>query len=638
MKLSKLIYVLILITLLACIPKTKIVSVQSYDVSGENLFSKAENLFNSRKYDRALESYNEYIAQFPGSHLIPAALMRMGTIYDTLGENEKARNSYITLISNYPKSNHASDVKIKVIEGYLKDGLLKEAVNYSTGILNGNLSDYHISKIYILTGDAQIAMKHPSDALISYYKAGLKSAEREREIVDIKLKDSLAQLEIKGIISLIESIKDDALKGYLQYQLGLRFYENKKYNEAADVLRDFTQKMPTHRNAGEVKRLLQEIYAKAGSKPHIIGCMLPLTGAFNIFGNKALKGVNLALDNFSNKTGPEHTFNIVVSDTESNPEKAAAAADELIKKNVSAIIGPMGSTESVSAANKAQAGNVPIILLTQKENITDTGDFVFRNFLMPKMQVRSLVEYAVIQKGIKKFAILYPKENYGITFMNHFQDEVKANGGKIIRVESYDPALMDFTDSIRMLAGNRNVPGSNMNVPPAVDKNQKMSDGLPVDFEAVFIPDSPAKAGLIIPQLAYLDIRNVYLLGTNLWHSQKMIEMAGEFLEDWAIIPDGFHGENDSEKMREFVNSFVEKYGEEPEFVEAVAYDTAMMLFQTISMPNVRVPGSVRNELAGIRNYKGLTGLTSFNGSGDAWKKLYLLTISGGRFAELKTD
>jgi ABC-type branched-subunit amino acid transport system substrate-binding protein len=220
--------------------------------------------------------------------------------------------------------------------------------------------------------------------------------------------------------------------------------------------------------------------------------------------------------------------------------------------------------------------------------------------------------------------------------MKFFQDEVKANGGKIIRAESYDPALTDFIDSIRMLAGSRNVSGSNMNVSPAVDKKQKKSDELPVDFEAVFIPDSPAKAGLIIPQLAYLDIRNVYLLGTNLWHSQKMIEMAGEFLEDWAIIPDGFHGENDSEKVREFVNSFVGKYGEEPGFVEAVAYDTAMMLFQTMSMPNVRVPGSVRNELVRIRNYKGLTGLTSFNGSGDAWKKLYLLTISGGRFVELK--
>ena len=636
MKPSKLIYVLILITLLACIPKTKVANIQSHDISGENLFSKAENLFNSRQYDRALETYTEYIANFPGSHLIPAALMRIGKIHDTLGENEKAKNIYIRLLNNYPKSNYAPDAKISIIEGYLKDGLLKEAINYSTGILTENLSDYHISKIYILVGDARIAMNQPSDALISYFKAGLKSTKREKDIVDIKLKNSIAQLGINGILSLIKSIKDDALKGYLQYQLGLRYYENKKYNEAADILHDYTQKMPAHQNAGEAKSLLQEIYPKAGSKSHTVGCLLPLTGTFNVFGNRALKGADLALDNFSNKTGL--AYNIVIRDTESNPEKAAAAVDELIKENVSAIIGPMGSAESVSAANKAQSRNVPIVLLTQKENITDTGDFVFRNFLMPKMQVRSLVEYAIIQKGIKNFAVLYPNENYGITFMKLFQDEVKTNGGKIIRAEPYDPALMDFTDSIRMLAGSRNVSGINVNISPAVDKKQKKSDGLPVDFEAVFIPDSPAKAGLIIPQLAYLDIKNIYLLGTNLWHSQKMIEMAGEFLEDWAIIPDGFDVENDSGKVREFVNSFVEKYGEEPGFVEAVAYDTAMMLFQTMSMPNVRVPGSVRNELIRIRNYKGLTGLTSFNGSGDAWKKLYLLTISGGGFVELKTE
>jgi len=634
MKTSKLIYILILITLFACIPKTKVVSMKSHDVSDENLFSKAENFFNSKQYNKALETYSEYIAQFPEKHLLPAALMRIGTIYDILGENEKARNIYMRLINNYPKSNYAPDVKIKIIEGYIKDKLFEDAVNYSTGILTENLSDYHISKIHILVGDAWIAMNHPSDALISYYKAGLKSTKREREIADIKLKNSVAQLGIYGIISLIKSITDDSLKGYLQYQLGLRYYENKKYNEAADVLHDFTQKMPAHRNAGEAKTLLLGIYTKTGSKHHTIGCLLPLTGAFSVFGNRALKGVNLALESFSNKTG--QTFDIVIRDTESDPEKAAAAVDELVKENVSAIIGPMGSAESDSAANKAQANKIPIVVLTQKENITDAGNFVFRNFLMPQMQVRSLVEYAVFQKGIKNFAILYPKENYGKIFMSLFQEEVIANGGKITRVESYDPALTDFTDSIRMLAGNSTISGRGMKESFSVDKNKKISDGGPVGFEAVFIPDSPTKAGLIIPQLAYLDIRNVFLLGTNLWHSQKMIEMAGEFLEDWAIIPDGFHSENDSDKMREFVNSFAAEYGEKPEFIEAVAYDTAMMLFHTMSMPYARSPGSVRNELVKIKNYQGLTGITSYDGSRDASKKLYLLTISGERFIELK--
>ncbi len=613
---------MIVITSLACVPKARVVNIQSHDLSDENLFSKAENLFNSRQYNRALEAYSEYITQFPENHLIPAALMRIGTIHDTMGENEKARNNYINLINNYPKSNYASDAKIKVIEGYLKDGLLKEAVNYSTGILTEILSDYHISKIYILIGDARIAMNHAPDAVISYYKAGLISTKHEREIADIKLKNSMAQLGINGIISLIKSIKDNSLKGYLQYQLGLRYYEDKKYNEAADILHDFTQKMPTHRNAGEAKSILLEIYPKAGFKTHTVGYLLPLTGAFNIFGNRALKGANLALESFSNKSG--HTFNIVIKDTESDPEKAAAAVDNLIKENVSAIIGPMGSAESVSAANKAQAEKIPIILLTQKENITRAGDFIFRNFLMPAMQVKSLVEYSVIHKGIKKFAILYPNEHYGTTFMKLFQDEVRAHGGKIVRAEQYDPALTDFTDSIRRLAGSRNI------------SERDIIESSRVDFEAVFIPDSPAKAGLIIPQIAYLDIRNVYLLGTNLWHSQKMIEMAGEFLEDWAIIPDSFHGENNSDKMSEFVNSFVVKYGEEPGFIEAVAYDTAMMLFRTMSMPNVRTPVSLRNELVRIKNYNGLTGITSFDGSGDASKKLYLLTINVGRFVELK--
>lgn len=627
MKPYKLICFLALFFLLACIPKTKIATVRSQDISGENLFSKAENLFNLKKFDGALEAYNEYIAKFPEDRLVPAALMRIGAVYDSLGENEKARNTYLRLIGDYPKSNYIPDVKIKIIEGYIRDGRLKDAVNYSTAALAENLSDYHISKIHILAGEAGIAMKNYSDAVISYYRAGLKSAESEKRAIGIKLKDAMGQLGTNGIVSLIKSLKDDALKGYLQYQLGLRYYSNKKYNEAADVLHDFTQKIPAHRNAGEAKNLLKEIYAKAGGKSHTIGCLLPLTGAFNVFGNRALKGANLALDDFSGKTG--RAFNIVVKDTESNPEKAAAAADELIKENVSAIIGPMGSAESVSAANKAQAGNVPIILLTQKDNITDTGDFVFRNFLMPEMQIKSIVEYAVIQKGLKKFAILYPKENYGATFMKLFHDEVKANGGKITRAEPYDPTLTDFTDSIRMLAGGRNISSS-------ADIKQKRSEEPTVGFEAVFIPDSPAKAGLIIPQLAYLDIRNVYLIGTNLWHSQKMIEMAGEFLEEWAIIPDGFHVENDSERVRAFAGSFTGKYGEEPGFVEAVAYDTAMMLFQTMSAPDVRAPGSVRNELAKIKNYKGLTGITSFDGSGDASKKLYLLTVSGGRFVELK--
>ena len=50
-----------------------------------------------------------------------------------------------------------------------------------------------------------------------------------------------------------------------------------------------------------------------------------------------------------------------------------------------------------------------------------------------------------------------------------------------------------------------------------------------IDFEAIFIPDSPGKTGLIVPQLAYFDIKDVYLLGTNLWHSDALIKIADQY-------------------------------------------------------------------------------------------------------------
>ena len=241
------------------------------------------------------------------------------------------------------------------------------------------------------------------------------------------------------------------------------------------------------------------------------------------------------------------------------------------------------------------------------------------------MQVRALVKYAVRKKGISRFAVLYPKENYGTTFAALFASEVQANGGKIIRSESYDPALTDFTDSIKKLLTSYS---------RSADETKISEPG----FEAIFIPDVPSKAGLIVPQLAYLDLRNIYLLGTNLWHSQKIIDMAEEFLKDWVIITEGFFLENESEEVRNFAYTFEEKYGKKPGFIEAISYDTAMMLFQTVSIPNIRFPDSVKKELNKITNFKGLTCLTSFVSSRDAQKKLYILTVREGRFVDLGSE
>ncbi len=155
-----------------------------------------------------------------------------------------------------------------------------------------------------------------------------------------------------------------------------------------------------------------------------------------------------------------------------------------------------------------------------------------------------------------------------------------------------------------------------------------------VAFEALFIPDSPEKAGLIIPQLRYYDIKDVYLLGTNLWHSQKLIDIAGDLIRE-SVIAEGFFADSRRGRVREFVGRFEEIYGYKPGFIEAVGYDTAMILCRQIALETVFTWPALRQSLVMMPPYDGVTGRTGFFDTGEADKSLYLLKVSGGRFTEI---
>jgi ABC-type branched-subunit amino acid transport system substrate-binding protein len=114
-------------------------------------------------------------------------------------------------------------------------------------------------------------------------------------------------------------------------------------------------------------------------------------------------------------------------DTGADPENAAAITRELAQdESVLAILGPLSSAMAQSAAEAAQAAGVPLIALSQKDGLTQTGNWIFQAFLTPRQQVRAVVRQGQSQ-GIKRFAVLYPDSSYGRTFSQNFQEEVAAS-------------------------------------------------------------------------------------------------------------------------------------------------------------------------------------------------------------------
>ncbi|MBW2583821.1 MAG: penicillin-binding protein activator [Deltaproteobacteria bacterium] len=642
----------------ACAPKPVIAPAPDQVTSEDEFFSRAEQLYESESYDEALALYDEYFRRFPDKPLAAAALMKIGIIRALKENYEEARSAFRNIISAYPTSSFVPDAMVEELRTYYQQGRYQDVIELAPDMLKTIDSWTHIFRIYALIGDVYMTQGAPIDALDYYARAWEFASGPELEAIAEKFKEAIAQLDSADVAILIQHPDESLPMDYLLFQLGLNYALEENYGDALMILNQFIEKYPAHENRILAESLIDEIKKNAFFKRYTIGCLLPLSGPYQAFGQRALQGLELAQAQFSSQSS-NPPLNIIIKDTGADPDKTITALEELYRDQVAAIIGPIVTSEI--AAREAQQMGIPIITLTQKDNIPEIGDKVFRNFITPKMQVQTLTSFTVESLGLYRFAILYPDETYGTTFMNLFWDQLLESGGQVVAVESYKPDQTDFSDSIKKLVGLfYEIPEDLKPVEEELADDQELEDAetsgqaedqtqVPgarggakedepepiVDFDAIFIPDSPGKAGQIVPQLAYHDIKDVYILGTNLWHSDSLIKIAQQYVQG-AVMPDGFFAASPSPRVQKFVKDFEETYQETPDFIEAIVYDTAMILFNVVSREQIRYRSEIRDELLNLDAFPGVTGLTRFDENGDAQKKLYLLRVKGRKFVELE--
>ena len=360
--------------------------------------------------------------------------------------------------------------------------------------------------------------------------------------------------------------------------------------------------------------------------PSSIGCILPLSGRNAAYGNSALDAVLLAAGVFN--AAKETPIRLLIEDSQSEPAVAGAAVGKLAAAGVTCILGPLGSLEALEAAKEAQRLKVPILTLTQREGITGIGDYVFRNFLTAATQVRTVVQYAQAEIGLRRFAILFPEDPYGQEMARLFREEVLRKGGEIRKEKSYKIDQTDFGEEIRALAG---LPPDN----PASDVPAIAPPKPNPGFEALFIPDFSSRVAMIVPQLAYYDVTGIRLLGTSGWDSPELLETDPERLQG-AIFVDGFFANSFRPEVNRFIEAFYMAYRREPDTMEALVYDAADMAIRLVVENHSGTREAFRKSLLQIKGYRGVTGKTSFSSSRDAEKELFVLTVKDGQIIQVK--
>jgi ABC-type branched-subunit amino acid transport system substrate-binding protein len=361
-----------------------------------------------------------------------------------------------------------------------------------------------------------------------------------------------------------------------------------------------------------------------------IGVILPLSGDYAAFGKSVLNGIFLASGVFGPWSAELLPIDIIVKDSKGDSLVTVNAVEELFSENVIAIIGPLLSKTSVAGVLKAQELKIPIISLSQKDDLPEFGEYVFRNSMTSTMQARTLVHDIFFNLGLQKFAILYPDNSYGRHLKDAFIREAEQLEGEVVILEPYQEEQTDFGEEIKKIF--QITEGSD-----STDKDRKKTFEPVIEFDALYIPDYSDRVVLIIPQLVYYNVKDLQLLGSNGWNSPRLMDVERDYIEG-AIFTDGFFINSKNRVIRSFKKNFEETFEILPGILEAQAFDATKMIISIINEKQTVDRVSLKNYLYELKNYPGVTGQISFDQNGEAQKEIFLLKAESGRIVQVNWE
>lgn len=605
----------------------------------KDAFVMAESALVAGSREEALRLYGAYLKGYPDGKNAPLAQRRIGDIYYNSGEYNDALKYYERLAAGFPEYPDRPAITYRILSIYNSLGRYQISRYRALEWIKQYPANPLVGKVCNVLGLDYAALEDTEQAFFWWLRAEketaaepqLQSVIRERVVRIIETSD------IDVLDRLLQYASGSDFVPPIYYRLATLYLEEDDFTKAREAALALVRSTPEQRWVDQGRGLLERMEAAFSVKTDTFGCLLPLTGPFALFGEEVLNGIQLGLGVFGSggENGPR--VEILIKDTQGDPEKASSAMEMLAKQDhVIGVIGPLSSKASVAAARVAEKLGVPIMTLTQQEGITGEGKMVFRNFLVPSREIKKIISTAVDDLGLKRFAILYPDNPYGRFFMNRFWDGVEGAGAAITAVESYKPEQTDFADQIKKMTGLFYArPASlvrklrEMRTPYELETEIEPEEPQPiVDFDAVFIPDTYQRVIMIAPQLMYHDVTDVQLIGTSLWQSPKLIEMAGKYVQG-AIFPSGFFRKQDDPEGMAFIRRYEENFMGEPGILAATGYDTAGILKAVMNDFSIHTRNELRKALLAIQEYHGVTGNISFDPQGEVEKEPLMLTISG---------
>jgi branched-chain amino acid transport system substrate-binding protein len=345
----------------------------------------------------------------------------------------------------------------------------------------------------------------------------------------------------------------------------------------------------------------------------VIGEYGSLTGSTATFGISTQRGIDMAIEQTNAAGGVlGRQVRVIVEDDQGRPEEAQTVVTKLITSDrVIAVLGEVASSNSLAAAPVAQANGIPMISPSSTNPaVTQVGDFIFRVCWIDPFQGLVMAKFATNTLKLTRVAILRDvKSDYSVGLADVFETEFGNLGGTITADESYSAGDTDFSAQLTSIRAT--------------------------NPQAIFLPGYYTEVGLVARQAKSLGL-NIPLLGGDGWDSPSLIEIGGEALNG-SYFSNHFSVDDAAPAIQKFVADYRAKYGETPDALGGLGYDSAMLLFDAIRRAGSTEPAAIRDALAATQNFAGVTGTITLDENRNATKPAVVLEIKDGALSYVET-
>lgn len=346
-------------------------------------------------------------------------------------------------------------------------------------------------------------------------------------------------------------------------------------------------------------------------KEIVIGLTAPMTGDYAEYGNAFKNAVELAIEKVNKQGGVNgKQLKLLVGDSKNDPKEAANIAQKYVSdSSIMAVIGDFTTTSALAGAPIYQKGGLVQLSPTSSHpDFTKQGTYMFRNIATQAKEGPVVAAYTVNDLKKTRVAIVYIKNDWGIVAQENYKLAVEKFGGTVVAVEPFLPEQgKDFNAIITKIKAQQ---------PDIVYLGMMYTDAA------------------LLAQQTRKQSWNVPLIGTSALYSDELIKLGGSAIEGFYLTC-SFYPADPRSEVQDFVAGYKGKYGKAPTMFAAQAFDAANLIIEALKK-GAADRSSLRDKLAAIKDFPGVTGKTSFDANRDVDKGLFKLVVKDGKYVPYK--